>query len=135
MLKTERKILIVTDGSEEILNQGMRLARNEHSQATVLIDASNAKKLPQEWPMDMRVSTRILTGYSASNIIRVASDEHYDLIVMGQGMRGGFLRRFFGKYRMKNVIDKVACPVFVIGASCESMEHSLLHSLKYETVA
>jgi nucleotide-binding universal stress UspA family protein len=56
---------------------------------------------------------RLLTGDPAAAIVRVADEEHADMIVMGTHGRTGFLRMIMGSVA-EVVVRKAACPVLTI---------------------
>lgn len=61
----------------------------------------------------LQVTKRILTGKPADEIIKLASDEQFDFIVMG---RRGFsnIERFFVGSITQKVLSAAPCPVVVI---------------------
>jgi len=155
-MKTYGKILIVMDESQEVLKQGIRIARDEKSRVTVLKvvpqcdrggSPSSGLLSPKErehadscsiaWTEGVQVKTRVSAGDVTKKIVEVADEEKCDLIVMGAGKKRSILGRIFGDHVVEKVVNRAACPVFVIGSTCESMpEYSpRMQSLQTETVA
>jgi len=58
-------------------------------------------------------SCRLETGDAVSEIIRVADEEHVDLIVMGTHGRGGLSRLLMGSVA-EGVMRKAPCPVITV---------------------
>ena len=60
-----------------------------------------------------RVETQLLQGPASSEIVRVASDQGFDLIVMGTHGRTGLAHLLIGSVTEK-VVRKAPCPVLTI---------------------
>jgi nucleotide-binding universal stress UspA family protein len=59
------------------------------------------------------LSTRILRGYPADEIMKVARDEHFDLIVVGNVGKSGIERVLMGSVS-EAVVRHAPCPVLVV---------------------
>ncbi len=59
------------------------------------------------------LSTRSVRGYPAEEIIRIAKDEGYDMIVMGNLGKTGIERMLIGSVS-ENVVRHAPCPVLVV---------------------
>ena len=139
-MKGYRKVLIALNGSKEVLEQGIKLARDEKTWITVvkvvqpfdgdlnltgiknlndiLDDGGSAavreikKTAETEGAL---VKTRLEQGDVPQRIVEVAQDEKCDLIIMGSKKKKGILSRLFGDHVVEKVIDQAPCPVFVVG--------------------
>jgi nucleotide-binding universal stress UspA family protein len=139
-MKGYRKVLIALNGSKEVLQQGIRLARDEKTWITVVkvlqpfdgdLDLTGIKNLNDvlddggnaavreinrtaeaEGAM---VKTRLEQGDVPQRIVEVAEEERCDLIIMGSKKKKGILSRLFGDHVVEKVIDRAPCPVFVVG--------------------
>ena len=60
-----------------------------------------------------RVETQLLQGPASSEIVRVAGDQHFDLIVMGTHGRTGLSHLLIGSVTEK-VVRRAPCPVLTI---------------------
>ena len=60
-----------------------------------------------------RVETQLLQGPASSEIVRVASEQHFDLIVMGTHGRTGLSHLLIGSVTEK-VVRRAPCPVLTI---------------------
>jgi len=139
-MKGYRKVLIALNGSKEVLEQGIRLAKDEKTWITVV-------KVVQPFDGDLNltgiknlndvlddggsaavreinrtaeaegalVKTRLEQGDVPQRIIDVAAEERCDLIIMGSKKKKGILSRLFGDHVVEKVIDRAPCPVFVVG--------------------
>jgi nucleotide-binding universal stress UspA family protein len=139
-MKGYRKVLIALNGSKEVLELGIRLARDEKTWITVvkvvqpfdgdlnltgiknlndvLDDGGSAavreikKTAEAEGAL---VKTRLEQGDVPQRIVEVAEEEKCDLIIMGSKKKKGILSRLFGDHVVEKVIDRAPCPVFVVG--------------------
>jgi nucleotide-binding universal stress UspA family protein len=126
------KILVGTDTSaraERALEQAARMARADGADLVVLYvrpsldarEAVDAEKAPDPVTYlerirglhgDVRMRIRTEDGDAAEEIVRVAADEHTDVIVVGnrglQGRRRGFLRSVPAR-----VANRAPCSVFI----------------------
>lgn len=139
-MKGYRKVLIALNGSREVLEQGIRLAKDEKTWITVV-------KVVQPFDGDLNltgiknlndvlddggaaavreinrtaeaegalVKTRLEQGDVPQRIVDVAEEERCDLIIMGSKKKKGILSRLFGDHVVEKVIDRAPCPVFVVG--------------------
>jgi nucleotide-binding universal stress UspA family protein len=139
-MKGYRKVLIALNGSREVLEQGIRLAKDEKTWITVV-------KVVQPFDGDLNltgiknlndvlddggaaavreinrtaeaegalVKTRLEQGDVPQRIVDVAQEERCDLIIMGSKKKKGILSRLFGDHVVEKVIDRAPCPVFVVG--------------------
>jgi nucleotide-binding universal stress UspA family protein len=139
-MKGYRKVLIALNGSKEVLEQGIKLARDEKTWITVV-------KVVQPFDGDLNltgiknlndvlddggaaavreinktaeaegalVKTRLEQGDVPQRIVEVAQEEKCDLIIMGSKKKKGILSRLFGDHVVEKVIDRAPCPVFVVG--------------------
>lgn len=62
---------------------------------------------------DLRITKKIVTGKAAEEIVKLATDENFDLIVMGRRGFSNFERFFIGSVTQK-VISAATCPVMII---------------------
>jgi nucleotide-binding universal stress UspA family protein len=139
-MKGYRKVLIALNGSREVLEQGIRLAKDEKTWITVV-------KVVQPFDGDLNltgiknlndvlddggaaavreinrtaeaegalVKTRLEQGDVPQRIVDVAEEEKCDRIIMGSKKKKGILSRLFGDHVVEQVIDRAPCPVFVVG--------------------
>lgn len=78
---------------ENVLNEGLKRARSRKP--------------------NLKISTRLVEGHPGDNIVRIADDEEFDLIVMGsRGLSG--LREFFLGSVTRRVADHCKCPILII---------------------
>jgi nucleotide-binding universal stress UspA family protein len=140
-MKGYRKILIALNGHKEVLNQGVKLAKDEKTWITVV-------KVVQPWDGDLNltgiknlndvlddggdkaiseiratasaegalVKTRLEQGDVSQRIVAVAAEEKCDLIIMGSKKKKGILSRLFGDHITEKVIGYAPCPVLVVKA-------------------
>ncbi len=59
------------------------------------------------------VSTRTVRGYPADEINKIAKDENYDMIVVGNLGKTGIERMLMGSVS-ENVVRHAPCPVLVV---------------------
>jgi nucleotide-binding universal stress UspA family protein len=71
--------------------------------------------LPDDAPFRCRPETVVVPGRPSETILRVADDEHVNLIVMGVHSRGAIDRLLFGS-TTREVIQAARCPVLSIRA-------------------
>ncbi len=139
-MKGYRKVLIALNGSKEVLEQGIRLARDEKTWITVVkvvqpfdgdlnltgiknlndvLDdggASAVREINRTAEAEgALVKTRLEQGDVPQRIVEVAEEERCDLIIMGSKKKKGILSRLFGDHVVEKVIDRAPCPVFVVG--------------------
>lgn len=62
---------------------------------------------------DLHIIKKVITGEAAEEIVKLAADEKFDLIVMGRRGFSNFERFFVGSVTQK-VISAAPCPVMVI---------------------
>ena len=139
-MKGYRKVLIALNGSREVLEQGIKLARDEKTWITVVkvvqpfdgdLNLTGIKNLNDVLDdggaaavREIRrtaeaegalVKTRLEQGDVPQRIVDVAQEEKCDLIIMGSKKKKGILSRLFGDHVVEKVIDRAPCPVFVVG--------------------
>ncbi len=139
-MKGYKKVLIAVNGSQEVLKQGIKLARDEKTWITVVkvvqpfegdLDLTGIKNLNDVLDdggasalSDISriaevegalVKTRLESGDVPDRIVEVAAEEKCDLIIMGSKKKKGTLSRLFGDHVVEKVIDRAPCPVFVVG--------------------
>jgi nucleotide-binding universal stress UspA family protein len=139
-MKGYRKVLIALNGSREVLEQGIKLARDEKTWITVVkvvqpfdgdLNLTGIKNLNDVLDdgggsavREIRrtaeaegalVKTRLEQGDVPQRIVEVAEEERCDLIIMGSKKKKGILSRLFGDHVVEKVIDRAPCPVFVVG--------------------
>ena len=139
-MKGYRKVLIALNGSKEVLEQGIRLAKDEKTWITVIkvvqpfdgdLNLTGIKNLNDVLDdggaaavRDINktaeaegtlVKTRLEQGDVPQRIVEVAQEERCDLIIMGSKKKKGILSRLFGDHVVEKVIDRAPCPVFVVG--------------------
>jgi len=138
-MKGYRKVLIALNGSKEVLNQGIKLAKDEKTWVTVLkvvqpydgdlnltgiknlhdvLDDGGAAAIRQiratAEAEGALVKTRLESGDVPQRIVEVAEEEKCDLIIMGSKKKKGIMSRLFGDHVVEKVIDQAPCPVFVV---------------------
>jgi len=64
---------------------------------------------------DLNITKKIVVGKAAEEILKLAENENFDLIVMGRRGFSNFERFFIGSITQK-VLASSACPVMVINA-------------------
>ncbi len=139
-MKGYRKVLIALNGSREVLEQGIKLAKDERTWITVVkvlrpfdgeLNLTGIKNLQDvlddgagKAVSDINevaaaegalVKTRLETGDVPDRIVEVAQEERCDLIIMGSKKKKGIFSRLFGDHVVEKVIDRATCPVFVVG--------------------
>lgn len=139
-MKGYRKVLIALNGSREVLEQGIKLAKDEKTWITVVkvvrpfdgdlnltgiknlhdvLDDGAAQAVADIKEVaaseDALVKTRLETGDVPDRIVEVAQEERCDLIIMGSKKKKGLFSRLFGDHVVEKVIDRATCPVFVVG--------------------
>lgn len=139
-MKGYRKILIAVNGSQDVLEHGLKLAQDEKCWVTVvkvlprnegdldLVGVRNiesvldngAFKAMAEINKTVKaegslVKTRLEEGEVHKRIVEVAEEENCDLIIMGaQKIKKG-LKRLFRHNIVGKVIESAPCPVLVVG--------------------
>jgi nucleotide-binding universal stress UspA family protein len=74
-------------------------------------------------PAGVQFSCKVLAGEPAPTIVRAASEEHADLIVMGTHGRRGVRRLLLGSVA-ESVVRTAFCPVVTIGHQVEAAPHA-----------
>ena len=82
----------------------------EKSAETVLAEAV---KVAEEKKPDLKVSTRLLKGRPADEIVRLAKEEGFDIIVLGSRGLGNTEELLLGSVSDR-VADKATCPVLIV---------------------
>ena len=138
-MKGYRKVLIAVNGSLDVLEHGIRLARDEKTWVTVVkvippydgdlnltgirniedvLDSGAGKAASMirnaAETGGALIKTRVEEGDVPGKIVDVAREERCDLIILGAKKEKGFLERFFGDHVIEKVIDQAPCPVFVV---------------------
>ena len=139
-MKGYRKVLIALNGHREVLEQGVKLAKDEKTWITVVkvvrpfdgdLDLTGIKNLEDVLDdgsgsavREVRsiaetegalIKTRLEQGDVPQRIVEVAEEERCDLIIMGSKKKKGIFSRLFGDHVVSKVIDRAPCPVFVVG--------------------
>ncbi|HUJ18215.1 MAG TPA: universal stress protein [Nitrospirota bacterium] len=139
-MKGYRKVLIALNGHKQVLEQGIRLARDEKTWITVVkvvqpfdgdlnltgiknlqdvLDDGGSEAARQIKSIAERegalIKTRLEQGDVPQRIVEVAEEERCDLIIMGSKKKKGLFSRLFGDHVVEKVIDRAPCPVFVVG--------------------
>lgn len=139
-MKGYRKVLIALNGRKEVLEQGIKLARDEKTWITVVkvvqpfdgelnltgirnlndvLDNEGTKEISEIRSFaeaeGALIKTRLEHGDIPQRIVEVAEEEKCDLIIMGSKKKKGILSRLFGDHVVEKVIDRAPCPVFVVG--------------------
>jgi nucleotide-binding universal stress UspA family protein len=139
-MKGYRKVLIALNGQKEVLEQGIKLAKDEKTWITVMkvlrpfdgdldltgiknvsdvLDDGGAKAVSEIREMadaeGALIKTRLEHGDVPQRIVEVAEEERCDLIIMGSKKKKGIWSRLFGDHVVEKVIDRAPCPVFVVG--------------------
>jgi nucleotide-binding universal stress UspA family protein len=138
-MKGYRKVLIALNGHKEVLEQGIKLAKDEKTWITVVkvvqpyegdLDLTGIKNLNDVLDdggsrafrevkktaeaEGALVKTRLEAGDVPQRIVEVAEEEKCDLIIMGSKKKKGILSRLFGDHVVEKVIDRAPCPVYVV---------------------
>jgi len=138
-MKGYRKVLIALNGHKEVLEQGIKLAKDEKTWITVMkvlrpfdgdLDLTGIKNLndvlDDGGSQAVRqikkiaeaegalVKTRLEEGDVPQRIVEVAEEERCDLIIMGSKKKKSIWSRLFGDHVVEKVIDRAPCPVFVV---------------------
>jgi len=138
-MKGYRKVLIALNGHKEVLEQGIKLAKDEKTWITVMkvlrpfdgdLDLTGIKNLDDVLDdggsqavhqinkiakaEGALVKTRLEEGDVPQRIVEVAEEERCDLIIMGSKKKKGIWSRLFGDHVVEKVIDRAPCPVFVV---------------------
>jgi len=138
-MKGYRKVLIALNGQKQVLEQGIKLAKDEKTWITVVkvlrpfdgdLDLTGIKNLNDvmddggaQAVFDVKriaeaesvmVKTRLEQGDVPQRIVEVAEEEKCDLIIMGSKKKKGILSRLFGDHIVEKVIDRAPCPVYVV---------------------
>jgi nucleotide-binding universal stress UspA family protein len=132
------RLLIATGGakhSEKALQLGGQMARNVRT-ATVL----TVMKRPEDQvkaqavltqarqllePMVADVNTLLRQGNPAEQIVQVAREGHYDLVVVGERPKHSLATRFLGSTAAQ-VIERSPCPVVIAKGEIHPLRHILL---------
>jgi nucleotide-binding universal stress UspA family protein len=139
-MKGYRKVLIALNGHKQVLEEGIRLARDEKTWITVVkvvqpfdgdlnltgiknlqdvLDDGGSEAARQVKSIAERegalIKTRLEQGDVPQRIVEVAEEERCDLIIMGSKKKKGLFSRLFGDHVVEKVIDRAPCPVFVVG--------------------
>ncbi len=137
-MKGYRKVLIAVNGSMEVLEEGLRVARDEGCWVTVvkvippnegdlhLTGVRNIEDILMGGALSSiskigeiaraertLIKTRIEEGDIGEKIVEVAEEEKCDLIILGSQKRKG-VKRLFGDNVLRKVIDNSPCPVLVV---------------------
>ncbi len=138
-MKGYRKVLIAVNGSLDVLEHGIRLARNEKTWVTVVkvippfdgdLNLTGIKNIEDVLDSGAGkaasmiknaaeaggalIKTRVEEGDVPGKIVDVAREERCDLIILGAKKEKGLLERLFGDHVIEKVIDQAPCPVFVV---------------------
>jgi len=138
-MKGYRKVLIALNGHKEVLEQGIKMAKDEKTWITVMkvlhpfdgdldltaiknlndvLDDGGARALFEISAMakaeGAMIKTRLEHGDVPQRIVEVAEEERCDLIIMGSRKKKGIFSRLFGDHIVEKVIDQAPCPVFVV---------------------
>ena len=92
------------------INTTMFLKEIEEKHLKLVKEAQN--KIKKANPK-LRVTTQVLNGRPADVIVEVASEENFDLIVMGSRGIGGIKEFFLGSVSDR-VADGAPCPVLIV---------------------
>jgi nucleotide-binding universal stress UspA family protein len=138
-MKGYRKVLIALNGHKQVLEQGIKMAKDEKTWITVVkvlqpfdgdLDLTGIKNLQDVMDDGGRqavseinrtaeaegvmLKTRLEQGDVPQRIVEVAEEEKCDLIIMGAKKKKGILSRLFGDHIVEKVIDRAPCPVYVV---------------------
>jgi nucleotide-binding universal stress UspA family protein len=140
-MKGYRKVLIALNGHKEVLEQGVKLARDEKTWITVVkvvrpfdgeLNLTGIKNLNDVLDDGSHtaiaeikriaeaegalIKTRLEQGDVPQRIVEVAEEEKCDLIIMGSRKKKGMLSRLFGDHVAEKVISRASCPVLVLNS-------------------
>lgn len=76
-----------------------------------------------EAPLDRAVRTKVAIGRSHRELLSVATEEHADLIVVGNQGRGGATLPFLGS-TVEQIVRAASCPVLTIRSPHERLLHA-----------
>lgn len=138
-MKGYRKILIAMNGNKEVLEKGIKLARDEKTWVTVVkvvqpfegdlnltgiknlsdvLDDGTVKAMADIDAVAKAegalIKARFEQGDIPQRIVEVAEEEKCDVIIMGSKKKKGIFSRLFGDHVIEKVIDRAPCPVFVV---------------------
>jgi len=140
-MKGLKKVLVAVNGNMGVLDEGIRLAKDEKTWVTVVkvipeydgdlelvgirnirdvLDSggdnavSEIKSLAES--ERALIKTRLERGEIHEKILDVAREERCDLIVMGASTRKGLINRLLGGNTLEKVLRYATCPVLVVGA-------------------
>ena len=138
-MKGFRKVLIALNGKKEVLEEGVKLAKDEKTWITVVkvvqpydgdLNLTGIKNLEDVFDDGSRqavneinniaakegalIKTRLEQGDVPQRIIEVAEEERCDLIIMGSKKKKTIFSRIFGDHVVEKVIDGAPCPVYVV---------------------
>lgn len=133
-------ILVAVDGSPDAdaaLAHAVTLARDQNARITLLTvsppvatpvgagtspppdllepHAKILRKATESLPRDIGVTTRLERGDAAETILRIAKEDHHDLIVMGSHGHSRFHRALLGSVS-ERVLHTSAAPVLLMRA-------------------
>jgi len=139
-MKGVRKVLVAVNGNLEVLDEGIKLARDEKTWVTVV-------KVIPEYDGDLNltgirdirdvldsggpaaieeikkaaeaegalIKTRLERGEIHEKILDVAREERCNLIVMGPSRKKGLINWLLGGNTLQKVLRYSTCPVLVAG--------------------
>lgn len=89
---------------------GVYISEIETAHKKVLEEAfKEAKKIKP----DLKVSKKLVNGRASDEIVKIAKEENFDLIVMGSRGLGGIKEFFLGSVSDR-VADNAQCPVLIV---------------------
>ncbi|MEJ2271382.1 MAG: universal stress protein [Candidatus Bathyarchaeota archaeon] len=100
----------VTHPVSPLETQGVYISEIETAHKKVLEEAfRRAKKIKP----DLNVSKKLVNGRASDEIVTIAKEENFDLIVMGSRGLGGIKEFFLGSVSDR-VADNAQCPVLIV---------------------
>lgn len=140
-MKGLKKVLVAVNGNMGVLDEGIRLAKDEKTWVTVVkvipeydgdlelvgirnirdvLDSGGENAISEIKSLAENeralVKTRLERGEIHEKILDVAREERCDLIVMGASTKKGLINRLLGGNTLEKVLRYATCPVLVVGA-------------------
>ena len=102
--------IFVTHPTSPLETQGVYISEIETAHRKVLEKAFNKAKKDKP---DLKVAKKLVNGRASEEIVKIAKEENFDLIVMGSRGLGGIKEFFLGSVSDR-VADNARCPVLIV---------------------
>jgi nucleotide-binding universal stress UspA family protein len=132
------RLMIATGGPPyAAVRLGAEIARRAGKAPTVLTVIGDEGARPQADSILARacellepevsgVRPKIRVGHPAEEILREAEEGGYDLVIVGDRQRHGWITRFFLGSTAQRVVEYALCPVFIAKGEIRPIHHVLL---------